>query len=67
MGDHSLYAEGSLVFRDIKDYIQRNVQDLSGGRENATYTNYGKVLTKGYNPWSAPFRSWCRWHSHVLR
>lgn len=39
MGDHSLYAEGSLVFRDTKDYIQRNVQDLSGGRENATYTN----------------------------
>ena len=49
MGDHSLYAEGSLVFRDTKDYIRRNVQDLSGGRENATYTNYGKVLTKGYN------------------
>lgn len=49
MGDHSLYAEGSLIFRDTKDYIQRNVQDLSGGRENATYTNYGKVLTKGYN------------------
>lgn len=49
MGDHSLYAEGSLVYRDTKDYIQRNVQDLSGGRENATYTNYGKVLTKGYN------------------
>lgn len=49
MGDHSLYAEESLVFRDTKDYIQRNVQDLSGGRENATYTNYGKVLTKGYN------------------
>lgn len=49
MGDHSLYAEGSLVFRDTKDYIQRNVQDLSGGRENATYTNYGKVLTKGCN------------------
>ena len=49
MGDHSLYAEGSLVFRDTKDYILRNVQDLSGGRENATYTNYRKVLTKGYN------------------
>lgn len=49
MGDHSLYAEGGLIFRDTKDYIQRNVQDLSGGRENATYTNYGKVLTKGYN------------------
>ena len=49
MGSHSLYAEGSLIYRDTKDYIQRNVQDLSGGRENATYTNYGKVLTKGYN------------------
>lgn len=49
LDDHSVYAEGSLLYRDTRDYIQRNVQDLSGGRENATYTNYGRVRTKGYN------------------
>lgn len=49
LDDHSVYAEGSLIYRDTRDYIQRNVQDLSGGRENATYTNYGRVRTKGYN------------------
>lgn len=41
--------EGGLIYRNTKDYIQRNIQDLSGGKENATYTNYGKVVTKGYN------------------
>ena len=46
---HSLYTEGGILYRHTKDYIQRNIQDLSGGRENATYTNYGKVVTKGYN------------------
>lgn len=49
VGNHSFYVEGGLVYRNTKDYIQRNVQDLSGGRENASYTNYGKVLTKGYS------------------
>ena len=49
VGKHSFYVEGGLVYRNTKDYIQRNVQDLSGGKESATYTNYGKVLTKGYN------------------
>lgn len=48
-GRHSLYAEGGFVYRDTKDYIQRNITDLSGGREAATYVNYGKVKTKGYN------------------
>ena len=48
-GRHSFYLEGGLVYRDTHDYIQRNVQDLSGGKENATYINYGNVLTKGYN------------------
>lgn len=49
LGRHSLYMEGGLVYRNTHDYIQRNVQDLSGGKENATYINYGNVLTKGYN------------------
>ena len=45
LDDHSVYAEGSLIYRDTRDYIQRNVQDLSGGREIPTFTNYGRVLT----------------------
>ena len=48
-GRHSFYVEGGLLYRNTRDYIQRNIQDLSGGKENATYTNYGKVVTKGYN------------------
>lgn len=49
LGKHSFYLEGGLLYRNTRDYIQRNIQDLSGGKENATYTNYGKVVTKGYN------------------
>lgn len=48
LGKHSIYVEGGVVYRNTKDYIQRNIQDLSGGKEGATYINYGKVLTKGY-------------------
>lgn len=48
-GKHSLYVEGGLIYRNTKDYIQRNIADLSGGKYAATYINYGKVLTKGYN------------------
>ncbi len=48
-GRHSFYVEGSLIYRDTKDYIQRNIVSLSGNREGASYTNYGKVLTKGYS------------------
>lgn len=48
-GRHSVYVEGGLVYRNTKDYIQRNITDLSGGKSAATYISYGKVLTKGYN------------------
>ena len=48
-GRHSVYVVGGLVYRNTKDYIQRNITDLSGGKSAATYINYGKVLTKGYN------------------
>lgn len=48
-GKHSVYLEGGLIYRDTKDYIQRNIADLSGGKMAATYINYGKVLTKGVN------------------
>lgn len=49
LGKHSLYVEGGLVYRNTKDYIQRNIKDLSGGKSAATYTNYGNVVTKGFN------------------
>ena len=48
-GKHGLYLEGSFVYRNTRDYIQRNISDLSGGKEAATYVNYGKVETIGYN------------------
>ena len=48
-GKHSVYVEGGLIYRNTKDYIQRNIADLSGGKSAATYINYGKVLTKGFN------------------
>ena len=46
---HALYAEGGFVFRNTQDYIQRNITDLSGGKQAATYINYGKVRTLGFN------------------
>ncbi len=49
IGSHQLYAEAGLVYRNTKDYIQRNIADLSGGKVAATYINYGKVETLGYN------------------
>ena len=46
---HSVYLESGFVYRNTKDYIQRNIADLNGGKMTATYINYGKVLTKGIN------------------
>lgn len=48
-GKHSVYLEGGLIYRNTKDYIQRNITGLSGGKKAATYINYGKVLAKGYS------------------
>lgn len=48
-GKHIVYVEGGVIYRNTNDYIQRNITDLSGGKEAASYVNYGKVLTKGYN------------------
>ncbi len=48
-GKHSVYVEGGWVFRDTKDFIQRNITSLSGGKYAAAYINYGKVRTNGYN------------------
>lgn len=46
---HNVYVEGGLVYHDTRDYIQRNIVDLSGGRSAATYINYGRVKTIGGN------------------
>ena len=48
-GKHSVYVEGGLIYRNTKDYIQRNISDLSGGKYGTTYVNHGRVETKGYN------------------
>jgi outer membrane receptor protein involved in Fe transport len=47
------------VWRDTKDYIQRNIVDASGGKSVASYINYGRVrswgttlsLRYGYGGW----------------
>lgn len=47
-GYHSIYVEGGVIYRNTKDYIQRKLVDLSGGKSGATYENHGRVETKGY-------------------
>lgn len=46
---HRLLVEGGVVWRDTRDYIQRNVIATGGGLYGAAYVNYGKVHTKGFN------------------
>lgn len=46
---HGLYLEGGVVWRNTRDYIQRNIVDISGGKSAASYINYGRVLTWGAN------------------
>ncbi len=46
-GSNILYVEAGFIYRDTRDYIQRNILALSGGKSAATYVNYGKVDTKG--------------------
>ena len=44
---HSLYIDAGFMWRDTRDYIQRNIVDISGGKSAATYINYGRVRTWG--------------------
>ena len=44
-----LLIEAGLIWRDTRDYIQRNVSSMGGGNYGGVYVNYGKVLTKGIN------------------
>lgn len=46
-GSNVIYVEAGFIYRDTRDYIQRNILALSGGKSAATYVNYGKVDTKG--------------------
>ena len=46
-GHSTIYAEAGFIYRDTRDYIQRNIMALSGGKSAATYVNYGKVATTG--------------------
>lgn len=48
-GNNVVYVEAGFVYRDTRDYIQRNILALSGGKSAATYVNYGKVDTKGFS------------------
>ncbi len=48
-GRNSVYAEAGFIYRDTRDYIQRNILALSGGKSAATYMNYGKVSTVGFS------------------
>lgn len=45
--EHSLYLDGGFIWRDTRDYIQRNIVDMSGGKSAASYINYGRVRTWG--------------------
>ena len=47
-GKHSIYVEGSLIYRDTKDYIKRGL-DAIGGMAYGIYENHGRVKTKGFN------------------
>ena len=48
-GLHHLLVEVGGIFRDTRDYIQRNVISVGGGRFGASYVNFGRVRTYGLN------------------
>lgn len=48
-GRHDVYAEAGFVYRGTSDYIERELQGLSGGKTGAGYVNHGRVTTRGCN------------------
>lgn len=48
-GPHGLYAEAGLVYRNTTDYIQRRIGTYSGNKSYASYSNHGRVETRGFN------------------
>ena len=59
-GKHAVYVEGTLIYRDTKDYIKRGL-DAIGGMSYGIYENHGRVKTKGFNV-SARY-SYAKWFS----
>ncbi len=59
-GKHGIYVEGTLIYRDTKDYIQRGLSTISG-MSYGIYENHGRVKTKGFNI-SARY-NYSRWFS----
>lgn len=47
LGRHRFYVEGSLIYRDTRDYIKRGL-DKHGSTQFGIYENHGHVRTKGY-------------------
>lgn len=47
-GEHRIYAEGSLIYRNTKDYIKRGL-GKHGSTQFGIYENHGHVKTMGYN------------------
>ena len=45
---HGFYLDGSLIYRDTKDYIKRGI-GKHGALAYGIYENHGHVKTKGYN------------------
>ena len=48
LGRHSLSLDGSLIYRDTKDYIKRSL-GKQGSTQFGIYENHGHVKTRGYN------------------
>ena len=46
-GQHHLLVEVGGIYRDTRDYIQRNVISVGGGRFGSSYVNFGRVRTYG--------------------
>ena len=57
---HVVYMEGTFIYRDTRDYIQRGLSTVSG-MSYGFYENHGRVRTVGYNI-SARY-SFSRWLS----
>lgn len=48
LGKHGLYVEGGIIYRNTQDYIKRDLSTV-GGTSYGSYTNHGRVETKGFN------------------
>ncbi len=58
---HLVYAELGVVYRNTTDYIMRSTDRYSGNKYYASYNNWGRVVTMGFNA-SARW-SWSSWLS----